>query len=66
MLVLSRKIGERVVIGGGIVVQVLEVSGQRIRLGIDAPPEVTIWRDELSGADEAVSTPPVTNRKPPP
>jgi carbon storage regulator len=52
MLVLSRKVGERVVIAGGIVVQVLEVSGQRIRLGVEAPPEVTIWREELSAARE--------------
>ena len=52
MLVLSRKVGERVVIAGGIVVQVLEVSGRRIRLGVEAPPEVAIWREELPAAWE--------------
>jgi carbon storage regulator len=47
MLVLSRKLGERVRIAGGVVVEVLEIRGRRIRLGFDAPPEVAIWREEL-------------------
>jgi carbon storage regulator len=59
MLVLSRKVGECVVIGEGIVVQVLEGSGRRIRLGIQAPSGVPIRREELSatrvaGADRTV------------
>lgn len=53
MLVLSRKIGERVVIGDGIVVTVLEVKGRQVRLGFDAPPEVQIWRGELSFQDHS-------------
>jgi len=48
MLVLSRKVGERVLIGDGIVVQVLEVSGRQVRLGIQAPADLRIWREELS------------------
>jgi carbon storage regulator len=48
MLVLSRKVGERVLIGEEIVLQVLEASGQRIRLGIEAPIGVGIWREELT------------------
>jgi carbon storage regulator len=48
MLVLSRKVGERVIIGGSIVFKVLNVKGLRIRLGIVAPPEVTVWREELA------------------
>jgi carbon storage regulator len=48
MLVLSRKVGERVVIAGQIVVGILGVSGRQIRLGIEAPPEVTILRAELA------------------
>src|SRR5262249_50046331 len=47
MLVLSRKVGERVVIADGIVIQVLGVRGRRIRLGVEASPEVPVWRDEL-------------------
>ena len=37
MLILSRKVGERIVIAGDIVVSVLEVQGKRVRIGIDAP-----------------------------
>jgi carbon storage regulator CsrA len=48
MLVLSRKLGEKVVIGGGITVTVLDVIGGRIRLGIDAPDDVRILRGELA------------------
>jgi carbon storage regulator len=47
MLVLSRKIGERLVIGEGVVVQVLAVRRGQIRLGISAPPSVHIRREEL-------------------
>ena len=48
MLVLSRKVGESVVIEGGIVICVLAVSGGRIRLGIEAPAEVSVRRSELA------------------
>jgi carbon storage regulator len=61
MLVLSRKVGERVILAGGIVVQVLEVSGRRVRLGIEAPREVTI---ELSSAEEPAATCERAVRKP--
>jgi carbon storage regulator len=47
MLVLTRKTGETVHIGAAITLTVLEVNGHRIRIGIDAPREVPIWRDEL-------------------
>ena len=47
MLVLSRKVGERVVIDDAITLLVVEVSGNRIRLGIEAPPDVRIRRDEV-------------------
>ncbi len=46
MLVLSRKLGERILIGDNIVVQVLAVNGNRVRLGIEAPPSVGVWREE--------------------
>ncbi len=51
MLVLSRKVGERVVIGDRIVVTVLEVKGRQVRLGFEAPSDVQIWRGELSFQD---------------
>ena len=53
MLVLSRKVGESVIIGGAVVVRVLEVRGRQARLGIEAPAEVTVVRGELQRADGA-------------
>jgi carbon storage regulator len=47
MLVLSRRIGERIVIDNTIVLEVLHVQGNRIRLGIQAPPGSSIVRAEL-------------------
>ena len=47
MLVLSRKVGERIVIGDTVVVQVLAVRRGQIRLGISAPVSVSIRREEL-------------------
>ena len=47
MLVLTRKPGQSILIGDGIEVQVLSVSGEKVRLGITAPRDVTIFRDEV-------------------
>lgn len=47
MLVLSRKIGESIIIGDSIVVTVTRVAGNRLTLGIDAPADVRILRSEL-------------------
>jgi carbon storage regulator len=48
MLVLSRKPGEKVVIGDGINVTVVGVAGNRVRLAIEAPDQVRILRGELA------------------
>lgn len=48
MLVLSRKIGERIVINDSITVVVQRLSGNRVALGIEAPPEVSVLRGELN------------------
>ena len=48
MLVLSRKPGEKVVIGNGITLTVVEVGGGRVRLAFDAPDQVRILRGELA------------------
>ena len=48
MLVLSRKTGERLVIGPNIVVTVLEVRGNVVKIGCEAPPEVPIHREEVT------------------
>ena len=47
MLVLSRKRGEEIVIGNDITVTVLAVDGDRVKLGIAAPAEVPIHREEI-------------------
>jgi carbon storage regulator len=47
MLVLTRKVGEKLVIDGAITVTVVAVEGNKIRLGITAPPEVRIDRAEV-------------------
>ncbi|QDT63334.1 carbon storage regulator [Calycomorphotria hydatis] len=44
MLVLSRKQGEEIVIGEGVKISIVGVSGRRVKLAIDAPKEVTIQR----------------------
>jgi len=47
MLVLSRKPGERIVIGDNITITVVRIGPNNVRLGIDAPREFNIVRDEL-------------------
>ena len=47
MLVLSRKINERILIGDSIVLTIVQVQGSTVRIGIEAPPEVAIVREEL-------------------
>jgi carbon storage regulator len=47
MLVLSRKRGETIVIGNGVTVTVLAVDGDRVKLGIVAPAEVPVHREEV-------------------
>jgi carbon storage regulator len=61
MLVLSRKSGQRIVIGDEIVITILKVRGNHVRVGIEAPPAVPIRRDELENfalsAEDAYCTP---------
>ena len=47
MLVLSRKVGERILLGDDIVVTVVRVAGNGVRIGIEAPPEMAVIREEL-------------------
>jgi carbon storage regulator len=53
MLVLTRKFGESIVIGNSITVTVMEVKGERVRLGISAPAEVPVHREEVRRKIEA-------------
>jgi carbon storage regulator len=48
MLVLSRKLGEKILIGDSIVLTVVKIDRNQIRLGIDAPSDVAIYREEIA------------------
>jgi carbon storage regulator len=50
MLVLSRKLNEKIVIDGGIVITVVKLDRNHVRLGIEAPGNVPVWRQELIDA----------------
>lgn len=47
MLVLTRKSGEGILIGDNIKVVVVEVKGNQVKLGIEAPADVTVYREEV-------------------
>ena len=47
MLILTRKLGESVIIGDDVKITVVEVSKQQIKLGVDAPKNITIHREEV-------------------
>lgn len=55
MLVLTRKQGEKILIGDDIVITVLDVRGDSIRLGVDAPRGITIQRAEILNAVSEVN-----------
>lgn len=50
MLVLSRKKGEKIVIGDLVTLVVMDIRGDKVRLGVDAPKEVTVHRREVYDA----------------
>jgi carbon storage regulator len=47
MLILSRKVGEQILVGNDVLLTVVKTSTGAVRIGITAPPEVTITRGEL-------------------
>ena len=53
MLILSRKLNEKIVIGDGIVVSIIEIRGDQVKLGIDAPKTVKVFRQEVYDAIQA-------------
>lgn len=61
MLVLTRRANQSIVIGSDIVVTILEVRGDQVRIGIDAPRSVTVHREEvfaeLERANRAAASP---------
>ncbi len=60
MLILTRRPNQALLIGSDVIVTVLEVDGHRVRLGIAAPRDIPILRDELIGTrDVQVTSPPM-------
>lgn len=57
MLVLSRKVGAKILIADNIVLTVVKIDGDRVSLGIDAPREVPIMRSELIPANQPPTAP---------
>jgi carbon storage regulator len=51
MLVLSRKLNEKIVIDGGITITVVRIDKNQVRLGIQAPGDVSVYREELLRSD---------------
>jgi len=47
MLILSRKVHQEILIGNGICITIVAIRGKQVRIGIKAPPQVPIRRDEL-------------------
>src|ERR1700761_9520924 len=47
MLRITRRAGERIILGDNVIVEVMEIRGQTVRLGIEAPRSVPIYREEI-------------------
>ena len=60
MLVLSRKKDEKIIIGDNISIMIVDIQGDKVRLGIDAPREVTVHREEVYQAIRNKQQEPVT------
>ena len=47
MLIITRRAGERIMIGDDVVIEILEVAGNSVRVGIEAPRSVPVYRNEI-------------------
>ena len=47
MLILTRRVGESLIIGDDIVINILSVKGNQIRIGVNAPKEISVHREEI-------------------
>lgn len=59
MLVLARKVGERILIGDDIVVTLVSVRGNKVRIGVEAPVGMRVDREEIRRAIDRGDPPPV-------
>jgi len=59
MLVLSRKESQRIRLGDSIVITIVKISGDKVRVGIEAPSNVLVLRDELEAREPATPSAPV-------
>ena len=53
MLIITRRAGERIMVGDDVVVEVMEVTGSSVRIGISAPRSVPVFREEIYAAVRA-------------
>jgi carbon storage regulator len=65
MLVLSRKESQRIRLGDSIVITIVKISGDKVRVGIDAPSNVLVLRDELETREAAPPSTPGAAAQPP-
>ena len=56
MLVLSRKLNEKIIINGNIVVTIVKVDRNQVRIGIEAPEDVSIYREEIAPVLDLANT----------
>lgn len=66
MLILTRKAGECITIGDDIRIYILEIKGRQVRIGIEAPRDVAVHREEIFRLIRSRETPPPQDETPPP
>jgi carbon storage regulator len=47
LLILTRRIGEKIIIGDDVIISIVGLKGSQIRIGTEAPPEVPVYREEI-------------------